>query len=272
MKLAFSNIAWPPELDADVAALLVERGFSGVEIAPTKWRDKPYEAAPADVRAYRDQWADRGLEVVALQALLFGRPDLQLFGDDSSRSALKNYLRRAIDFAALVGARALVFGSPKNRARGAMPPADALTSAADFFRAVAPYAHERGCVLCIEPNPPAYGCDFITTTPEAVALCRAIGTAGVAVNLDGGAMAMNGEDQRAMIATAAPLVGHVHASEPQLAELASPLHEITAAALAASGYAGWVSVEMRATPGDELGAVRRAAAFATRYYERHTGG
>ncbi len=246
MKLAASNIAWDPADAPAVASMLRRHGFTGVELAPTKWRERPYEAPAADVANLRRHWSDLGLEVVALQALLFGRPELRLFGSDADRVALADVLRGAIDFAATLGAHALVFGSPKNRARGDLPMSDALRVAADFFRPLGTHARERGCALCIEPNPPAYGCDFITTTREAVELCRLVDDAGIAVNVDAGALVMNGEDPVAELSAAGSFAHHAHASAPNLAELTEPgPHETTAAALRAIGYDRYVSLEMR---------------------------
>ena len=36
MKLSFSNIAWSAEQDEKIYGALAARGFSGVEIAPTR--------------------------------------------------------------------------------------------------------------------------------------------------------------------------------------------------------------------------------------------
>ena len=135
-RFAVSNIAWETSEDGAIADVLRREGVGGVEIAPTKWREKPFEATAAEVASYRRSWEDRGLRVVSLQALLFGRPDLQLFASPESRAQLGDYLRRVIDFAAAVGAHALVFGSPKNRVRGALPMDEAMAIAADFFRGV----------------------------------------------------------------------------------------------------------------------------------------
>ena len=108
--------------------------MSGVEIAPTKWRARPFDASADEIAEYRRSWEDRGLRIVSLQSLLFGRSDLQLFGTDGVRAALADYLRRVIDFGAQLGAHALVFGSPKNRLRGALDLRDANEIAAVFFR------------------------------------------------------------------------------------------------------------------------------------------
>ena len=246
LRLAVSNIAWMPEQDDDVAKLLVAEGVSGVEIAPTKWRERPLNATALDVAAYRRSWEDRGLRIVSMQSLLFGRPDLQLFTNETQRAAMVDYLRRTIDLGAALGARALVFGSPKNRTRGSVTERDATAIAIDTFRELGAHAGERSVAFCIEANPPEYGCDFITTTAEAVALCRAVELPGLRVNADLGGMTLSHDDPGLCLADAAGAIGHFHASEPNLSELgASADHARAAEGLAGIQYPGWVSIEMR---------------------------
>lgn len=240
--------------------LLQREGVRGVEMAPTRWRDDPLGAPRAEVLALRHRWDDAGISIVSLQSLLFGRPDLQLFGDAATRDALRAFLVRTMDFAAALGARALVFGSPKNRIRGSIPPAEAMRSAADFFRALAPAAAERGCVICLEANPAVYGGDFVLTTRDARELARMVGHPAIAVNIDLGGIALGDENAREEILSARDVIGHVHASEPQLAEVkASAKHREAGEALASIRYPHWVSIEMRAQPeGDNVAAVERA--------------
>ena len=118
MKLAVSNIAWDTGADDAAASLLSREGVGGIELAPTKWRADAFAAPAQDVAALRKEWEDRGLPIVAMQSLLFGRPELQLLAVERKRAALFDHLRTVADFAAGVGARCLVFGSPKNRVRG----------------------------------------------------------------------------------------------------------------------------------------------------------
>lgn len=266
-RLAASNIAWDPSEDDAVAAILRERGFTGVEIAHSKRWESPLDATKKEIAAYRSAWEKRGLQVVAMQALLFGRPDLLLFGSVTVRRALREYLTALVEMAHGLGARALVFGSPKNRKRGKVPIDEANGIAVEFFREVGAVAASRGCVICIEPNPPSYDCDFINTTSEAVALCEQIGSRGVRVNGDTGAMATNEEDPAVIVPRSLPLIGHFHASEPALAEVVEgPRHQAAAGALRAGKYDGWVSIEMRAVDGSRLDGVARAASVVSRLY------
>jgi len=264
LRLAVSNIAWDPSEDDAIAAVLRREGVTGVEIAPTKWREKPLDATAAEIDRYRKYWLERGLRIVSLQALLFGRPDLELFG--ATRPRLAEYLRRVIELGAGLGAHALVFGSPKNRLRGSLALADAMSSAAEFFRDLGEFAEQHGVVMGLEANPPEYGCDFITRTAEAVALCRAIGIAGIGVNGDLGGMSMSGDEPRSTIESARGCITHFHASEPNLAELSDKSnHAAAAAGLVAIGYGGWVSVEMR-----EAGRGKREAGNAEESLDTQT--
>ena len=269
MKLAVSNIAWDPAVDAAAAAVLVREGVRGVELAPTKWRDAPFDAPAADVAELRARWEDRGLPIISLQSLLFGRPELQLFAGVRERAAMLDHLRKVADFAAAVGARSLVFGSPKNRVRGTLSTEAAMSIAREAFRALATHARERGVVFCVEANPPEYGCDFITRTNEAVELCRLVDDPSIRVNADLGGMMLAGEDPAEAVASAAGLVGHVHASEPHLAPLSTiNAHERAASALAETKYEGWISIEMRApaSASEQLPALERAIRVAKRAY------
>jgi sugar phosphate isomerase/epimerase len=262
VRLAISNIAWKSEDDVAVAAMMRATGVTGVEIAPSAvWAD-PLRATSADLNAYRKLWSAQGIEIVALQALLFGHPELTLFGAPAPRVKMLEHLTGMMDIARALGAGPLVFGSPRNRSIGvesAVSRDRARDIAIDFFREAGARAAQRGVSLCVEPNPPAYDCDFINTVGEALALVRDVDSPGFGLHLDAGAIALNAEPVAATVASAAGAIRHVHASEPFLAPLGSGEtdHEAFSAALRAIAYDGWVSLEMRAPP-DGLDGVQRA--------------
>ncbi|HZN91421.1 MAG TPA: TIM barrel protein [Myxococcales bacterium] len=246
MKLTASNIAWKPEEDEAAAAALREAGAQGVEIAPTAAWPRPLEATARQVGDYRRWWEDRGLKISSMQALMFGRPELKVFGDEATRKAAFDYLAGMIRLGGALGAGALVFGSPKNRAVGEMERPRADEIAAAFFRGLGAVAVEQGTVLCIEPNPPAYGCDFVTTAAEGLALVRRADSPGFRLHLDAGGMTLTGEPRSP---EAFGQAAHFHASEPDLAPVGSggTDHPAFARALREAGYRGWISIEMRAT-------------------------
>jgi sugar phosphate isomerase/epimerase len=270
MRLSVSNIAWPATADDAAAEVLRAYGAGGVEIAPARVCERPWEASAATVAASRAAWEDRGLTIVALQALLFGRAELALFGSAADRAALAGHLAGIIDLAAGLGAEALVFGSPRNRRRGELPLAEAERIALPFFREIGRRAADRGVWLCLEANPPAYGCDFLTSSTAMIGFVAEIGTDGLGVHLDTGGMRLAGEDPDAVIAAAGPRWRHFHASEPHLVPLGEGGvdHAAVARALAATHYDGWVSVEMAPPPagGDWRERLARALAVARSAY------
>lgn len=262
MKLAMSAIAWEPPDDDAAAAVLREHGFTGVELAPTKIFPRPDAATDAEVSACRAAWEGRGLRIVALQALLFGRPELTVFGAPQERTL--EYLSGVARLGGRLGAGALVFGSPRNRARGALPAAEAWRSAVQFFRKLGSAAAGAGTCVCIEPNPPRYGADFVTTSEEALRLVEEVASPGFGLHLDAACALLAGEDFPARLRASAHVLRHVHLSEPDLAPVRKggtvDLPAISAA-LRDVGYPGWVSVEMKPAG---LEAVRAAAGFAAR--------
>lgn len=250
MRLSISNIAWEPEQDEQVAQQLRAAGVSAVEVAPTKaWPDVRVAGA-GDARAEAARWRGLGLEVVAMQALLFGRPELQLFGSAESRRLFVEHLSHVLALGGAMGAGAHVFGSPRNRRRDGLPQADAMAVAVDVFAELAVVAEQHGSALCLEANPAEYGADFLTSAHEAAELVAAVGRPGLRLHLDTACMQLAGDDVAACVRDYAALVQHVHLSEPELGpvgEQPNPRHAEVVGALAEVGYVGAVSVEMRAT-------------------------
>jgi sugar phosphate isomerase/epimerase len=248
VNLAVSNIAWPiPEQDRVLAALR-DLGVSAVEVAPTKLFPDPSAATPADADAARRWWADQGFAIVAAQALLFGQPELTLFDSAETRERTLDYLARVLVVCGRLGAGACVFGSPKNRRRGDLPESETRDTAVSFFRRLAAHAADAGTTVVLEANPPRYGADFVTRAAEAIALVRAVDHPAFRLHLDTACMTLAGDPVTETFAAGFPLLGHFHASEPDLAPPGpggAVDHAGFAAELARRGYAGWVSLEMR---------------------------
>ncbi len=260
MNLAVSNIAWPHADDERMAAQLSRYGVRGLEIAPTKiWQD-PLAATPGQVTACRRSWEGRGIAIVAAQALLFGRPDLTLFESPAARAATAAYLDAIIRLCADLGATRLVFGSPKNRRIGTMPPAQALDIAVDFFGGLAEVAHACGAAIVLEANPETYGGDFITRTADSLAIVRRVHHPGLRLHLDTGCATLAGEEADAVVRAGPDVVGHFHVSEPGLAAIGTggADHAAFATALRAVGYSGWLSIEMREPADDPVAGVAAA--------------
>ena len=251
MRLAVSNLAWDPDEDEQVAQVMRSLGIAGLEIAPTRIWKSPLDSSKQERSAVRTRWSDRGVTIVSLQALLFGRPELVLFESEARRRSTLDFLRGIIELAADLGAGRLVFGSPRNRARGSMTKEETDRVALPFFRAVGDSAADAGVVFCLEPNPVQYDCDWITTVEEGHRFVTRVGHPGIGINADSGGITLAGEDP-AVISQALDRIFHFHVSEPQLVPIGSGgvNHQNFAEVLRRSGYSGWVSVEMRPPPAE----------------------
>jgi D-psicose/D-tagatose/L-ribulose 3-epimerase len=269
MKLCISNIAWDADEDDAIAAVLRARGVEGIEIAPTKIWSRPDNTTDAESAACRALWQKRGMAIAAMQALLFGHPELTVFGDPPTREQTLCYLARMAALGGSLGVAVLVFGSPKNRAVGRLEPERALPIAIEFFRRAGEAAQNAGVQLAIEPNPPQYGCDFIRTVKEAVDLVSRVDHPGFRLHLDASAMILNGEDADAAIEEARPWMAHFHISDPHLGIPGSHAvaHRRIAEALRRSGWNRWVSIEMRSGQAkSDQTAIESAVQFAREVY------
>lgn len=255
MRLAISNIAWEASHDAEVYALLRERGVTGIEVAPTRLWPEWKGADARSAEAARRRLADEGFEVPAMQAIVFGRPDLQVFRPET-HAAFLEHMKLVSDLAAAMGARVLVFGAPKNRRRGQIPMSRAMDAAVEFLRGVGDVCAARGVCLGWEHNPIEYGCDFVTNAADARELVDRVGSPGVGLHLDAAGLHLCGGDIAGTIRGIGPFV-HYHASEPMLVPIAGGVvnHVAALAALGEVGYAGWVSIEMKSA---EIDLVRRS--------------
>lgn len=266
MELAISNIAWTKEEEPAVAQRLGQLGVKCIELAPTKqWQD-PTSVDGAEIKKYASFWTDQGFEIVALQSMLFNRPDLKIFESAKKRQETLDYLSKFIDVARELGAKIMVFGSPKNRQKDTLTDHEATAIATDFFGELHEVAASRDVYFCLEPNPPDYDCDFVTTAKEGVSFLKILNKSSIRLHLDLAAMTLNGENIAESIELAAPYLKHFHISAPYLQQIeARPdvAYGQAAQALRAIGYSGLVSIEMRpGTSGQNLERVDKAVKFA----------
>lgn len=269
MKLAISNIAWDPAQDQDVADLLTRFGVDAIDIAPGKYFPAPAAATTADIDRVKNWWAERGFTITGMQALLFGTTGLNVFGSPDSQAALLAHLSHVCRIGGVLGATRLVFGSPKNRDRSGLSDEQTLATAVTFFRKLGDIAQANGVIVCLEPNPTCYGANFMTTSAETAAVVRAVAHPAIRMQLDTGALTINDENPMHVLEDCAALIGHIHASEPDLVPLGDGKTDHDAMQAAITHYLPEyrVSIEMVATREEpHLISIERALSVAVRAY------
>lgn len=275
MRLAISNIAWDPDEDIAVAALLRRYGIDAIDVAPGKYFPEPATATAQDIARVKNWWADQGIEITGMQALLFGTTGLNIFGSKESQAAMLEHLAGVCRIGGGLGGTRLVFGSPKNRDRGALDDGEVEQISSAFFRRLGDIAQSFGVTICLEPNPPLYGANFMTTTTETAAVVAKVAHPAVRMQLDTGALTINCEDPLQLLRKHASLVGHVHASEPNLVPLGDggTDHRRVAAALGQYLPRHVVSIEMVATKDEpHERSIERALNIAIASYRDNNNG
>jgi len=267
MKLSISNIAWPPEEEDFYLRLIKGLGCSGVEIAPGKVWQMPLESSREERASYASFVRGHGLEMSAMQALLYGHPELGLFGEADRVNKTIEYLKGICSLASDLGIRVLVFGSPANRRRGPILMDEAFERAAAFFSKIAPFAEENGTCICIEPLRPQET-DFITTSEGGLKLVEMVDNPGFGLHLDAKALVLEKGNHSENIRKALHRMKYFHINDPELKEVNSSGevdHFRLGTDLKAAGYDGYVSIEMRTMP-DYQNCVRRSLDAAKRAY------
>lgn len=269
MRLAISNIAWDISEDTLVAELLGKFGIDAIDVAPGKYFPDPAGAKDEDIANVRRWWADHGVEITGMQALLFGTRGLNVFGGRKSQEAILQHLRAVCRIGGGLGATRLVFGSPKNRDRTGLTDAQTLEQAIGFFRQLGNIAQECGVIVCLEPNPTRYGANFMTTSYETAHVTTAVGHGSIRMQFDTGALAINAESPEDVLNCNAGLIGHVHASEPDLVPLGDggTDHLLMYKTLRQRLPDHVISIEMIATKEEpHLLSITRALKCATQWY------
>ncbi|MDO5136881.1 MAG: TIM barrel protein [Oscillospiraceae bacterium] len=246
MRLSISNIAWDTEQNDTVYSYMHELGYTGLEIAPTKFfPDQPYDHWKEFHLLCEEIKEKYEIAVCSMQSILYGM-DQNLF-DERGAEKLLVYLDKAFAFGEEGGGCNLVFGCPKNRS---VPEGKNWRDAISFFAEAATLALGHNCVLALEANPPMYGTNFINTTEEAFDFAREV--PGLRVNLDFGTIIDRSDDLN-IVAENMYMVNHVHISEPGLAPIQHrEEHKKLASILKASEYSGYVSIEMKQTNMDTI--------------------
>lgn len=270
MRLAISNIAWDISEDESVAALLQRHQIDAIDIAPGKYFPQPAKATAAEIGRVKDWWATRGIEITGMQALLFGSTGLNVFGPPKSQGALLQHLDAVCRIGAGLGAPRVVFGSPKNRDRSGLSDAETMAVAVSFFRQLSEIAASHGVMICLEPNPTCYGANFMTTSSETAQMVAQIAHPAIRMQFDTGALTINHEDPMTVLQGCAGLIGHVHASEPNLVPLGDgdTNHANMFKALMQCLPDHLVSIEMLATQNEpHVESIERALGTAIQHYQ-----
>lgn len=269
-KIAISNLAWNKKEENIVIPLLKKYQITGIELAPSKiWKD-PTKVKQDKIEEYKKVWKENGIQIIAVTSLLFRHPELTIFESKTKREKTLNYLKKMIKLTSDLGAKVIVFGSPKNRIVGKLDKKSINGIAVKFFKDVSKEARKYNITFCIEPVPEIYGSDYILNTSQARSLVKKINSENIKINMDSGAMKINKEDFKKEIKKSLNLIGHFHISEKGFNGVSDTKfgHGIIVKTLKNIKYKGWVSIEMWAKDSkNNIKSISNTLEFVKKIYE-----
>ncbi|MEK6848274.1 MAG: hypothetical protein AABX65_01440, partial [Nanoarchaeota archaeon] len=158
-KIAVSNLAWRKSEDEKVFNIMCDLNVLNMEISPFRDASTLPEAKEQFYNETSELLNRYGIHVAAFQALMYKYPEVSIFEGATARNKILEHLRGVLEFLNQIGATVAVFGSPKNKIRGALPHDETTSIAKDFFLQIAEQARVFNVIFCIEPTPSAYGAD-----------------------------------------------------------------------------------------------------------------
>ena len=220
MNLSISNIAWNKSEDNEISKILNTYNINLIDIAPNKYFYPIDKTTNQEIIKVKNFWKQRNIEISCLQSLLYNTENFNIFSDnDNSNVSPLKYLEKIIKISNQLGAKNIIFGSPKNRDRGTLSDIEVLSQSKFFFRSFGDIALKYNIKICLEPNPPLYNCNFMTNTLETEKIIRIIDHEAIKLNLDIGALTINNENLDEIMVKCHDLIFHVHLSERNLIPL-----------------------------------------------------
>ncbi len=241
MRLSISNIAWESKDDFKVYKLMEKYGYEGLEIAPTRiFSEQPYKKLIEAKIWYEELNRKYAFIISSIQSIWFGRKE-NIFNSIDERRVLEEYTKQAIDFAATISCKNLVFGCPKNRN---LIEGSNEEIAVDFFKLLGNYAYEKGTTIGMEANPTIYNTNYINDTKSALNLIQRVNSKGFLLNLDLGTILQNNESL-CELEGKVKYINHIHISEPELKIIKKrELHKQLRKILINENYKSFISIEM----------------------------
>ncbi len=255
MRIGFCMLLWTTQVGEEHRPLLEDlkaTGYDGVEVPI-------FDPDPDALAAVGRMLDEIGLERTAISAL--GDPAADpLSPDPAVRAAAVAHLARVVDCTHVLGARQL--GGPLHQVlgqfSGTAPTEAERERAREVHRAVGDHAAERGVVIALEAVN-RFESYFATTMGELAAYLDSVGHPAITGMYDTFHANLEERDPVAALRDNRRHVAHIHISENDrgVPGRGHVPWEETFAAIRASGYDGWLTIEAFGRGLPELAAATR---------------
>ena len=124
------------------------------------------------------------IKVSSVQSIFYGKK-FNIFNKSQHKQIL-NHLRKVCIISNKLGAKNMIFGSPKNRTKGKLSKQEAEKISINIFKKISILCNKYNINFCLEPNAKSYGCDFINKLSEAKKILKKVNYRNFLINVDTG--------------------------------------------------------------------------------------
>jgi sugar phosphate isomerase/epimerase len=270
MRLAFSSNAYLKYPFDETASRIAALGYDGLELladVPHAW---PAGLLDVQKRAISQAMERSRLEFSNINAFMmnaindrrqpYWHPSF-IEPEPNYRQVRIDHTKRALDLCALLGAPHIT-----TEPGGPIAPGQSRQEAIDLFvevlKPLAQHAHDKGVLLLIEPEPEL----LLETTDQYLEVAERLNAPSIGLNFDVGHAFCVREDLPKAIAKLAPHIRHYHLEDIAATRVHHHLVPGTGAidfkgvisAIRATGYDGWLTVELYPFLDDPDTAARQA--------------
>ncbi len=272
MKLAFSTNAYLKFSFAEAVRRLAQIGYHGIEImadVPHAW---PAYLLEEQKQAIRQALADNRLEISNINAFMMNAindPRQKYWHpswiepDRHYRQIRIEHTKRALTLARELGGKCITT-EPGGPVEPGQSWAAALALFVEMLKPVAEHAEKEGVLLLVEPEPGL----LVETADQFLELMRHIDSPAVALNFDIGHFYCVGDDPATTVPRLAKYTRHYHLEDIAATRVHHHLvpgegaidFAATLRAIRATGYQGWITIELYPYVDDPDAAARTALA------------
>ncbi len=207
MEFGISNLAWNINKNLEVFEFLRLRGIKHIEIAPTKianWTDTDFTLKLENFKELTDKY---NLSICGLQSVFYDT-DINIFSDNQG---FIRHFEKLFQVCKILDAKYIVYGSPNSR--------NILNNQnekifIETFKQISSF--DTNILICIEPIPKEYNCNFITNMAECQVVVNRIKKDNIKSHIDLAEIIINNENLSDFDFT---ICDTAHISSPRLKSL-----------------------------------------------------
>lgn len=253
-------------------ALLAKHGFTGIELAPFTVSDEQGRIGSRRLQEIRSAMESNGITFVGLHWLFAFPKGLHITSKDpKEQMKAKDHIRHLLDVSGALGGGNLILGSPKQRSVDDASPQEGVRRLGGFLAEVADDARAANSIICLEALP-KQDTNVLNTLEEAKMMIETIGHPAIQGMFDFHNCADEVLPWDALVGDYRSIIKHVHlnridGSYPTMSDVEQYVPACTR--LAASGFSGWISLEIFTVPEHPELVLEETAKFLRSIEEEH---